>query len=126
MESSVTTKVILLLISFILLSCSRHSIILPEDKNYRDLPEISGYTKDRQKECSRRYHWDKIWIVEIACDSEDIKNGIYVVDRMGVRFFDWFDKEFNAWDWNEGCSDESSCFYEVSLNERGEGNRSDP
>lgn len=71
------------------------------------------------KECSRIYHNNSILVVEVHCNGNPIKSGIYIIDATGTKAYGWYDKNFNTWAWEEGCNDKISCFYEAVVDSTG-------
>jgi len=61
----------------------------------------------------------QVWISEVYCNNPTIQNGIFVSDTSGTKRYNWFDGDFNVWAREEGCNDNFSCYYSVTINGEG-------
>lgn len=103
-----------------LVGCSGRSITLILSDETIPNPNLkSEIFSSAYSKCSQFYQNKEIWVIEVHCDNKSIKNGIYIIDTSGVKSYNWFDKQFNRWAWEEGCNDKTSCFYEVVINKKG-------
>ncbi len=112
--------IITLLCIVIVFGCSSRNITLkltsePSSENHPVAKLLSG---DYEK-CSQFYHSNTTSVIEVHCDDKSTKNGIYIIDTTGTKYYDWFNKHINTWAWKEGCNDKTSCFYEAVVDSNG-------
>ena len=79
-------------------------------------PTLSGNSID--KACNLEYRHEHLRITEQYCD-DGIRNGIYITDASGIRYFNWYDESLSLWIKQEGCNEPNACFYIVELNGSG-------
>lgn len=118
------TKLIFNILLFFVLSttigCANRNLTLKPTREPRSGPDLVAklFTGDHKK-CSQFYHRNSTWVVEVHCDVDSIKSGIYIIDSTGTKSYGWFDSNFNSWAWEEGCNDATSCFYEAVVDSKG-------
>ncbi len=117
--------IILLAQLFILTICAAESIKIYETKNIKNTPasikkiiQVKNLRQTIDIPCSRVYNSGKIWVLERHC-TKNIQR-LYVFDALGIRKFNWYDKKFSHWVWQEGCNALKKCYYKVTLNNNGQ------
>jgi len=58
-------------------------------------------------------------VIEVHCNSQKKKDGIYIIEPSGIRYFNWYAPQFNSWSWTEKCVTKKGCYYRVSLDSSG-------
>ena len=112
-------KIVLLQV-FILTACNAATLRAHITSQISSIPDtIETIVKSSNSKCTKLYNINNIWIVEIHCPENIEKQGIYISDTSGVRRFDWYDKSFNNWAWQEGCNTDIDCYYDVTTNHNG-------
>lgn len=120
MNENFLLKTLLSVVLGTLIGCSGRSITLNLSNESIPKPTpASELFSGNYAKCSQYYHSNAIWVVEVHCDDNSIKNGIYIIDASGTKSYNWFDKHFNNWAWEEGCNDKTSCFYEAVIDSKG-------
>ncbi|MCF6236929.1 MAG: hypothetical protein L3J70_11265 [Gammaproteobacteria bacterium] len=120
MNTKLFIKILLCIILSTVTGCASHNITLNPTSEAKSKPHlVAKLFADDHKKCSRFYYSNTTWVVEVHCDVNSIKSGIYIIDPTGTSFYDWFDSAFNSWAWAEGCNDETSCFYEAVVDSKG-------
>lgn len=114
------TVFVLMSAAFLLLSCGNDTVILKRHIAGEQPPVLAKQVFNfNYQTCANIYTGEGIAIVELHCQNKDNPDGIYIVDASSVMRFDWFDPQFNAWAWQEGCNDNASCYYEAQRDKTG-------
>jgi len=112
---------ILLFQLFILTACNANGIEAFKSKEIDKAPStVKNLIKSTDKNCFTLYNVKKIWILEQHCPEKNTKQGIYLIDALGKRKFNWYDSAFNNWAWQEGCNSDKDCYYKITINNNGE------
>ena len=120
MNTKLLMKILLGIFLSAVIGCTGRNVTLKltsEPKSESHL--IAKLIADDHKKCSRFYNSNTTWVVEVHCDVNSIKSGIYIIDSTGTKPYNWFDNAFNTWVWEEGCNDKTSCFYNAAVNNKG-------
>ncbi len=111
----------LLIQLFILTACNANGLELYESKEINKTPSpFKKLIQANENKCFKLYNTKKIWILEQHCSNNKSEQGLYIFDSAGMRQFNWYDKHFNNWAWQEGCNTDKDCYYKVTINENGE------
>lgn len=105
---------------FVINACSAEAIVLNKAAHFNDAPDsLKNLINEGKSSCTITYNNREIWVVENHCTENIDEQGIYIIDKTGIRKLNWFDKSFNEWAWLEGCNTEKDCYYKVNIDNKG-------
>lgn len=112
---SVSALVIFILIISTGCMANGKLIVLPESNQISDYQSFASV-----KNCSILYKGGDFSVIEVHCNNQTKKDGIYIIEPSGIKYFNWYAPQFNSWSWSEKCRSKKDCYYIVNLNISGD------